>query len=306
MKMKAIVVEEFGGVEKLKLKEVDSPQVKEDQVGIEVYATSVNPIDSKRRRGLFGGKTPMIVGGDIAGIVKEVGASVSHIKVGDRVMANGGKTYAEYAVAKGEVTVKIPESIPFDEAAAIPLAGQTAWQTVIDLGQVKDGDRVLIHAGAGGVGTLAIQIAKAKGAWIAATASGENQELLTSLGVNQPINYKEEDFTEAVEEVDFVLDPIGGKVQEESFHVLREGGVLVSIAEEPDEQKAAALGITAKWFSMRPTKQALNGLNELLKEEKLKPIVAKEYAFTEEDVREAHRISDTGHVQGKLIIRVKE
>lgn len=304
--MKAIVIDEFGGTEKLTLQEVEKPAVKEHQVGIEVYATSVNPVDIKRRKGLFGGKTPMIVGGDIAGIVKEVGTAVSDIKVGDRVMANGGKTYAEYVVAKEEVTVKLPESVSFDEAAAIPLAGQTAWQTVVDLGQVKEGDRVLIHAGAGGVGTLAIQIAKAKGAWIAATASGSNQEFLTSLGVNQPIDYKVENFTEVLDEIDFVLDPVGGKVQEESFQVLRKGGTLVSIAEEPDEKKAADLGITAKWFSMRPTKQALNGLNAVLKEQKLKPIVAKEYDFSEEEVREAHRISETGHAQGKMIIRVKE
>lgn len=303
--MKAIVVEKFGGVEELKMQEVEQPTLKEDRVLVEVYATSVNPSDSKKRKGLFGGKLPMVLGGDIAGIVKEVGEKVTTLKVGDRVMANGVKTYAEYALAREEVTVKLPEHVSFEEAAAIPLAGQTAWQTLIDLGHVKDGDRVLIHAGAGGVGTLAIQIAKAKGAWIAATASKENQEYLTSLGVNRPIDYKSEDFTEVVEDIDFVLDPVGGKVQEDSFSVLRKGGTLVSIAEEPDEEKAAEMGITARWFSMRPTKEALVGLNELLTKKELKPILAKEYAFTEEDLREAHKEIETGHGRGKLVIRVK-
>lgn len=303
--MKAIVVEKFGGVEELKMQEVEQPTLKEDRVLVEVYATSVNPSDSKKRKGLFGGKLPMVLGGDIAGIVKEVGEKVTTLKVGDRVMANGVKTYAEYALAREEVTVKLPEHVSFEEAAAIPLAGQTAWQTLIDLGHVKDGDRVLIHAGAGGVGTLAIQIAKAKGAWIAATASKENQEYLTSLGVNRPIDYKSEDFTEVVEGIDFVLDPVGGKVQEDSFSVLRKGGTLVSIAEEPDEEKAAEMGITARWFSMRPTKEALVGLNELLTKKELKPILAKEYAFTEEDLREAHKEIETGHGRGKLVIRVK-
>lgn len=305
VKMKAIVVEKFGGVEELKMQEVEQPTLKEDRVLVEVYATSVNPSDSKKRKGLFGGKLPMVLGGDIAGIVKEVGEKVTTLKVGDRVMANGVKTYAEYALAREEVTVKLPEHVSFEEAAAIPLAGQTAWQTLIDLGHVKDGDRVLIHAGAGGVGTLAIQIAKAKGAWIAATASKENQEYLTSLGVNRPIDYKSEDFTEVVEGIDFVLDPVGGKVQEDSFSVLRKGGTLVSIAEEPDEEKAAEMGITARWFSMRPTKEALVGLNELLTKKELKPILAKEYAFTEEDLREAHKEIETGHGRGKLVIRVK-
>lgn len=303
--MKAIVVENFGGVEELKMQEVEQPTLKEDRVLVEVYATSVNPSDSKKRKGLFGGKLPMVLGGDIAGIVKEVGEKVTTLKVGDRVMANGVKTYAEYALAREEVTVKLPEHVSFEEAAAIPLAGQTAWQTLIDLGHVKNGDRVLIHAGAGGVGTLAIQIAKAKGAWIAATASKENQEYLTSLGVNRPIDYKSEDFTEVVEDIDFVLDPVGGKVQEDSFSVLRKGGTLVSIAEEPDEEKAAEMGITARWFSMRPTKEALVGLNELLTKKELKPILAKEYAFTEEDLREAHKEIETGHGRGKLVIRVK-
>lgn len=303
--MKAIVVEKFGGVEELKMQEVEQPTLKEDRVLVEVYATSVNPSDSKKRKGLFGGKLPMVLGGDIAGIVKEVGEKVTTLKVGDRVMANGVKTYAEYALAREEVTVKLPEHVSLEEAAAIPLAGQTAWQTLIDLGHVKDGDRVLIHAGAGGVGTLAIQIAKAKGAWIAATASKENQEYLTSLGVNRPIDYKSEDFTEVVEDIDFVLDPVGGKVQEDSFSVLRKGGTLVSIAEEPDEEKAAEMGITARWFSMRPTKEALVGLNELLTKKELKPILAKEYAFTEEDLREAHKEIETGHGRGKLVIRVK-
>lgn len=305
VKMKAIVVEKFGGVEELKMQEVEQPTLKEDRVLIEVYATSVNPSDSKKRKGLFGGKLPMVLGGDIAGIVKEVGEKVTTLKVGDRVMANGVKTYAEYALAREEVTVKLPEHVSLEEAAAIPLAGQTAWQTLIDLGHVKDGDRVLIHAGAGGVGTLAIQIAKAKGAWIAATASKENQEYLTSLGVNRPIDYKSEDFTEVVEGIDFVLDPVGGKVQEDSFSVLRKGGTLVSIAEEPDEEKAAEMGITARWFSMRPTKEALVGLNELLTKKELKPILAKEYAFTEEDLREAHKEIEIGHGRGKLVIRVK-
>lgn len=305
VKMKAIVVEKFGGVEELKMQEVEQPTLKEDRVLVEVYATSVNPSDSKKRKGLFGGKLPMVLGGDIAGIVKEVGEKVTTLKVGDRVMANGVKTYAEYALAREEVTVKLPEHVSFEEAAAIPLAGQTAWQTLIDLGHVKNGDRVLIHAGAGGVGTLAIQIAKAKGAWIAATASKENQEYLTSLGVNRPIDYKSEDFTEVVEDIDFVLDPVGGKVQEDSFSVLRKGGTLVSIAEEPDEEKAAEMGITARWFSMRPTKEALVGLNELLTKKELKPILAKEYAFTEEDLREAHKEIETGHGRGKLVIRVK-
>lgn len=304
--MKAIVIEEFGGVEKLQMKEVDEPIATEGKLLIEVYATSVNPVDIKRRKGTFGGKRPMILGADIAGVVKKVGSGVKRFKVGDRVMSNGGKTYAEYAVAKEENTVKLSENVLFDEAAAIPLAGQTAWQALIDLGKVKNGDRVLIHAGAGGVGTLAIQIAKDKGAWIAATGSSKNQEFLVSLGVNRPINYENEEFEEILNNIDFVLDPLGGEIQEKSLQVLRKNGVLISIAEEPDVKKAAQVGVTAKWFSVRPTRTVLDTLNQMLKRRTVKPIVSQVFPFTEENVRKAHELSETGHVRGKLIIRMKD
>lgn len=304
--MKAIVVEEFGGVEKLQLKDVDEPHVTEGKVLIEVHATTVNPIDVKRRKGLFGGNLPMIVGADIAGVVKEVGAGVEEVKVEDRVMANGGKTYAEYAVTDEKNTVKLTDGASFDEAACIPLAGQTAWQALFDLGNVKKGDRVLIHAGAGGVGSVAIQIAKDRGAWIAATGRSNNQEFLRSLGVNQPINYENENFEEVLENMDFVLDTLGGEVQKKSFQVLRRNGMLVSIAAQPDEKGAAELGVEAKWFSVRPTKIALNDLNDMFKRKTLEPIVSQVFPFTEEGVREAHKLSETGHVRGKLVIRVKE
>lgn len=305
-KMRALVIEKFGGIDQLKMKDVEEPSLREDRLLIEVYATSVNPIDSKRRKGLYGGKLPMIVGGDVAGIVKEVGANVQRFRPGDRVMANGAKTYAEYVSVREEVTAKLPDNVSFIEAAAVPLTGQTAWQALMDFDKIRSGDRVLIHAGAGGVGSLAIQIAKEKDAWIAATASETNQEFLSSLGVHRPINYEAENFYEVLENIDFVLDPIGGEVQNKSLSVLRRGGTLVSIAEEPDQEKASALEVNAHWFSMRPTKNGIENLRDLLMSRKLKPIVAKEYAFTEEAVRDAHREIETGHGHGKLIIRIKE
>ncbi|MFO8068605.1 MAG: NADP-dependent oxidoreductase [Alkalibacterium sp.] len=303
--MKAIIIEAFGGAEQLKLKEVDKPKLKPDRLLVEVYATSVNPIDIKRRKGSFGGSLPMIVGNDVAGRVIEVGADVKGFEIGDRVMANGTKTYAEVVSVRPDRTVKLSETIPFEEAAAIPLTGQTAYEAIVTRGQVKSGQRVLIHAGSGGVGTLAVQIAKVQGAWVASTASGSNQELLESLGVDRPVNYEEEAFEEVLEDIDLVFNTIGGKVLEKSLSLIKNKGRLLSIAGDPSELVDTKI-YDAHYFSMKPTKEALEQLHEWLVEEKLKPIISEVYPFSEAAVQDAHKNSEDGHVRGKLIIKMKD
>ncbi|MCC5895998.1 MAG: NADP-dependent oxidoreductase [Alkalibacterium sp.] len=300
--MKAIVIEAFGGVEELQLKEVDHPVLKPNRMIVQMHATSVNPVDTKRRKGSFGGKLPMIVGNDVAGMVTEVGEDVTEFKVGDRVMANGAKTYAEYVSVNPERAVKLHDSVSYEEAAAIPLTGQTAYEAIITRGKVKEGDRVLVHAGSGGVGSLAIQLAKLKRAWVASTAGSKNQVMLTHLGADHPVNYETEVFEDVLDEMDLVFDTLGGSIQKKSIAVLRQGGRLLSVAEEPDQALADEQGIEASYFSMSPTKEALEHLNEWLSKRDIRPVITKVVPFTEKDVREAHALSETGHAGGKIII----
>lgn len=300
--MKAIVIEEFGGIEKLQMKDIDRPTLKPDRMIVKMAATSVNPVDVKRRKGLFGGKTPMIVGGDVSGTVVEIGDDVTGFKVGDRIMANGAKTYAEFVMVNPDRAVVLPDMVSFEEAAAIPLAGQTAYEAVVTRGQVKDGQKVLIHGGSGGVGSLAVQIAKIKGAWVASTASGKNQSLLKDLGVDRPVDYKSEAFEELLDPVDFVFDTVGGDVQTRSLSVIKEGGHLLSIAAKPDENTA----VKAEFFSMSPKKEALEDLLTWLEEGKIRPVISEMLDFTEEGVRKAHELSETGHAGGKIILTFPE
>lgn len=302
--MKAIMIEHFGGVEHLKMREIDEPQLKPDRILVELYATSVNPIDIKRRKGSFGGKLPMIVGGDVAGRVLQVGSDVDGFSVGDRVMANGTKTYAEVVSVRPDRTVKLDESISFEEAAAIPLTGQTAFEAIITRGKVRSGQRVLIHAGSGGVGSLAIQLAKIQGAWVASTASGSNQELLKKLGADRPINYETEDFEQVLKDIDFVLDTVGGKVLEKSVSLINNNGKLLSIAGNPSD--LGGIDHDVEYFSMKPSRDALYSLHDWLKRKKLTPVIAEIYPFTQEAVQQAHLKSDEGHVRGKLIIKMKD
>ena len=303
--MKTIAIEEFGSADNLKLVTLDKPTIKDDQVLIETYAFSINPVEWKRREGHMGGKFPMVLGGDVAGVIVEVGADVTDLKVGDRVFANATRTYAEYVRARAEVTSIIPDTISFEEAASIPLAGQTAWEALVDKGQIKEGDDVLIHAGAGGVGSLAIQIAKHFGAYVSTTASKDNEEFVTSLGADHFIDYKNEAFEEKVKNYDIVLDTIGGETHEKSYSVLKKGGRLVSLVQEPDEEKLKELEIEGVLFSMQPTGDRLKELTKLLAENKLVPVVTKEYPFTDDGVKEAHIQSQSGHTRGKLVVKVK-
>lgn len=300
--MKAIVIEEFGGVDQLHLKDVDNPVLKSNRMIIKMHATSVNPIDTKRREGSFGGKLPMIVGNDVAGVVTEVGEDVTKFNVGDRVMANGTKTYAEFVSVNPDRAVKLSDSVSYEEAAAIPLTGQTAYEAIVTKGRVKNGERVLIHGGSGGVGSIAVQIAKLKGAWVASTASSQHQTLLDSLGVDQAIDYKKESFEDSLDEIDLVFDTIGGSVQKNSMTVLKNKGRLISIVEEPDQQTAAAKELETTYFSMSPTKEALEELNHWLLNKDIRPVISKVVSFSENDIRDAHDLSETGHAGGKIII----
>lgn len=311
--MKAIVIERYGGAEELEERDMPQPVPNDDQVLLEMHATSINPIDWKLRQGylkeMIPFEFPIILGWDAAGKVAAVGANVKRFQVGDRVFARPNTTnrgtYAEYIVTEESMLAKIPDNVSYVEAASIPLAGLTAWQCLYDFSGMKRGDKVLIHAGAGGVGSLAIQIAKNAGAYVASTASTKNKELLESLGVDRFIDYSQQSFETLLKEYDIVLDTMGGDIQDKSFQVLKDGGKLVSIVSPPDEEKAKARNIQAGSIWLRPNGKQLQEIADLMEADKLKAIVGHEFPLSREGLCEAHKLSESHHARGKIVIAIK-
>ncbi|WP_394139738.1 NADP-dependent oxidoreductase [Cytobacillus oceanisediminis] len=311
--MKAIIIEQYGTAEELKERKVPMPEMKDNQVLVEMHATSINPIDWKLRAGYLKNmlpfEFPIILGWDAAGVIAEVGDKVTSFKKGDRVFARPDTTahgtYAEYVAVDEKLLAKMPENASFEEAASIPLAGLTAWQCLVDFSEIKSGDKVLIHAGAGGVGSLAIQIAKSFGAHVASTASGKNKEFLKSLGVDHFINYREEDFEQVLDHYDIVVDTMGGEIQKKSMNVLKKGGKLVSIVSPPDENLAKDKDIKAGFLWLEPNGKQLSQLGEMIEQGKLKPLVGHTFPFTEQGLKEAHELSESHHAKGKIAIKIK-
>ncbi|MGM7701590.1 NADP-dependent oxidoreductase [Pseudalkalibacillus sp. Hm43] len=311
--MKAIVIDQYGGKETLKEREVERPTINDEQVLVEIHATSINPIDWKVREGylkdMLPFEFPLILGWDAAGVIVEKGKNVTGFNVGDRVFTRPATTnqgtYAEYVPVEENLLAHMPEEMSFEEAASIPLAGLTAWQCLVDFGKIKENDKVLIHAGAGGVGNFAIQIAKSYGAYVATTASEKNHEFLKSLGADQVIDYKHADFSDILQDFDLVLDSIGGEVQSKSYEVLKENGKLVSIVQPPNEDEANEHKVEAGFVWLEPNGDQLQKLAELYKAGQLKPIIGEAFDFTEENLQEAHALSETHHAKGKIVIKVK-
>ncbi|WP_407371976.1 NADP-dependent oxidoreductase [Carnobacterium sp.] len=311
--MRAIVIEEYGGKEKLKEAEVPMPQPKEHQVIVKERATSINPIDWKLREGylqqMMPWEFPIILGWDVAGEIVEVGSEVTDWKVGDRVFARPDTTrfgtYAEYTAVDDNLLAYIPENISYEEAAAAPLAGLTAWQALFDYGKLVEGEKVLIHAGSGGVGTYAIQLAKSKGAFVISTASESNRDLLMSLGVDQFIDYRNEDFTELLSDVDVIFDTMGGEVLENSFKVVKpHTGRIISIVADADKELVKKTGVTFNNIWLEPDGKQLSQLAQLMEQGKVKSIIGATYPLTEKGVYDAHALSETHHAVGKIVIKV--
>ncbi|PGX84557.1 NADPH:quinone reductase [Bacillus thuringiensis] len=308
--MKAIVIDQYGIVEELKERQVLKPVVQNNEVLIRIHATSVNPVDWKIRKGDLQEQLrfsfPITLGLDVAGVIEEVGKDVECFNIGDNVFTkpeNIGKgSYAEFIAVQSDLVSHMPNNISYEEAASIPLAGLTAWQSLIDYAKIKENDRVFIHAGAGGVGSLAIQIAKSFGAFVATTASSKNKEFLQSLGADLVIDYKKDKFEELVSDFDIVLDTIGGEVQEKSFRIIKPGGVLVSIVHEPLQKVE---GIKSGFLWLKPNGKQLEELSALIVHGKIKPIISKVVPFNEAGVREAHILSEGQHVRGKIVIKVE-
>ncbi|GGL49923.1 NADP-dependent oxidoreductase [Sporolactobacillus putidus] len=309
--MKAVVINHYGSKEELHEILVEDPVPGPRQVIVKLSATSINPIDWKLREGylkqLFDWPFPIILGWDAAGVIIEVGEQVTEWKKGDRVFARPATTrfgtYAEYAAVDADLLARIPENISFAEAASVPLAGLTAWQALFDHADLKPGEKVLVHAGAGGVGSLAVQFAKARGAYVIATAGAENSDFLKSLGVDEVIDYHTTHFEDVLSDIDVVFDTMGGEIQKASFKVLKKGtGRLVSIVSAPDQTLAERYGVAAESIWLKENGEQLKEIADLLASGKVKAIVGTEFPFSEQGLKEAHALSETHHARGKIVI----
>lgn len=310
--MKAICIHSYGNQDVLKYEDVPIPTILEDEILVRVIASAINPVDWKIREGylkdMIPHKMPLILGWDIAGIVDKVGSKVTNFAVGDCIYSrpdiskNGG--YAEYiAIKASEVGFK-PKNISFVEAASFPLAGLTAWQGLIDIANIQKGHRVLIHAGAGGVGSLAIQLAKWKGAHVITTTSSANTDFVKSLGADEVIDYTKHNFSDLVSNIDIVLDSMGGEIQESSMRVMKPGGTLVALTGIPSEEMAIKFGITAKFALVEPNAFALEQLANLLDSGIIRCVVGAEFAL--KDVKKAHALSESSRTRGKIVLHVNQ
>jgi NADPH:quinone reductase-like Zn-dependent oxidoreductase len=299
----------FGGPEVLQVSEIDRPEPQPGEVLVKVHAASVNPVDWKIRKGGYPAvkeaDLPMVPGRDIAGEVVGLGDSVGKFSIGDQVYAfldvkHGG--YEEYvAVQENELALK-PKSINMTEAAAVPLAAITAWQGLFDHGAVREGQRVLIHGGAGGVGHFAVQFAKARGAWVATTVSAGDLDFASGLGADQVIDYKAERFEDVLEPVDMVFDLVSGETRERSFDVLVKEGILVSTLGQPDRGKAADYGVQVVGYMAQPSGEQLAEIAGLIDAGKVRVEVQRVFPLTE--AARAQRALEEEHNRGKIVLKV--
>ncbi|MFD9903794.1 NADP-dependent oxidoreductase [Streptomyces sp. NPDC059063] len=309
--MRAITQQVLGGPEVLTLVDVPEPQALPTEVLVRVKAIGLNPLEARLRAGEFPliGPPPFTLGWDISGVVEEA-PGTWRLRPGDEVFGmplfpRAASAYAEVVSAPALHLARKPASLSHVEAAALPVVGLTAWQGLVDLGGVTEGDRVLIHGGGGGVGHVAIQIAKALGAHVVATASGSKRTFVEEVGADEVIDYRAADFTEAVRDIDVVLDTIGGDTARQSLEVLRPGGHLVTAVAEDDAALIAtyeAAGMRFSGIAVDPDPVALRALVELVDQGRLRVHVQQTFPF--ERVADAHRLLDRGHLQGKLVLTV--
>jgi len=322
--------------EKLEELTLAIPEISADEVLVEIVAASINPIDLKIRDGklkmLLNYDMPLVLGNDFAGRIVKVGKKVTKFKVGDEVYGRPQKTkigtFAEYlAIDQGDIAIK-PKNLTFEEAASIPLVGLTSYQALHDIMQVQAGDKVLIQAGSGGIGTIAIQLAKLMDVYVATTVSDRGKDLVTRLGADQIVNYRKENFADVLSDFDDVYDTLGGQNLTDGFKILKPGGNIVTLSGTPNARFGKEYGVG--WFKtmlfglasfkltrlekkydvnyhflfMKPSGAQLEILRDYIETGKLEPIVDRVFSF--EKTQEAIEYSESGHAKGKIIIKIKE
>ncbi len=310
--MKAVRIHQYGNADVLQIEEIPIPEIREDEVLIKIHATSINPVDWKVREGHLKAMNlhnlPLTLGWDVSGTIEKTGSNVTEFNIGDEVYSRPAierdGSYAEFIAVKAAEVTRKPKTMTHLEAASIPLAGITAWETLVTTAHIEKGQRVLIHAASGGVGTLAVQIAKAKGCYVIGTTSETNVALVKSLGADEVVDYKKEDFSELLSDIDVVLDTLGGVVQDKSWKVLKKGGILVSITQNPNAEIAEKLGVRSAFVFIGPNVPVLNELTALIDTGKLKAIVGN--VFRLEEMKQAHLLSESGRARGKIVIKVTD
>jgi len=334
--MKAFVVDRYGSADRVRASDVRDPEIREDDVLVQVHATGVNPLDSKIRDGEFKlilpYRLPLILGNELAGVVVRVGPLVRRFKPGDEVYARPDKnrigTFAELiAVSEEDLAIK-PRNLTMEEAASIPLVGLTAWQALVEKARLQKGQKVLIHAGSGGVGTFAIQLAKHLGATVATTTSTANVDLVKRLGADIVIDYKKESFEEVLRDCDVVLNSLDADTLTKSLRVLKPGGRLISISGPPDPEFARDLGanrmlelvmrllsfrirrqakrhlVNYSFLFMRASGDQLRQIGSLIEAGALRPVLDRVFPF--ESTQDAMAYVDTGRAKGKVVVKVRE
>ncbi|MDZ4479511.1 NADP-dependent oxidoreductase [Bacillus cereus] len=332
--MKAMIIDRYGKVP-MRMAEVPTPEINEYEVLAEIHAASINPIDFKIRDGkvkmLLKYEMPLILGNDFSGVITKVGSKVTRFKVGDEIYARPRKnkigTFAEYiAIHEDDIALK-PKNLSFEEAASIPLVGLTSYQALHDIMQLQKGQKILIHAGSGGVGTFAIQLAKIMGATVTTTASEAGANLVTSLGADEIINYKTEKFEDILKNYDAVFDTIGSATLEKSFNIIKSGGNIVSVSGMPNARFGKEFGsgffktllfslaskkLTAlekkhnaqySFLFMKPSGDQLRTIANYIEAGKIKPVIDRVFPF--EDAQKAMEYSESGRAKGKIIVKIK-
>jgi NADPH:quinone reductase-like Zn-dependent oxidoreductase len=310
--MRAISQRALGGPEVLELVEMERPEPGPVEVLVRVHAAGVNPTDWKARRtgGRFKG-VPSVLGFDVSGVVEAVGPGVTLYEPGDEVFGmprfpHPAGAYAEYVTAPPRHFARKPASIDHVQAAALPLAALTALQCLVDTAGLREGQKVLVHAAAGGVGHLAVQIAKDRGAYVAGTAREPKHAFVRSLGADEVIDYTTTDFAEVVRDADIVLDTIGGDYGPRSLRTLRDGGTLVSIVPPVDEDlrtAAAERGIATGWTLVEPDHQGMTEIAALVEAGRLRAEI--DTVFPLEEAAKAHTLGETGRTTGKIVLAVR-
>lgn len=310
--MKAAQLNQYGGAESISINNVATPVVGRNEVLLEVNAAGVNPFDWKVREGymkdFISFKFPATLGGDVAGSVSKLGDDVTGLEVGQKVYgsanaAGGQGSFAEYTAVKANQLATLPKGLSPIEAAALPLAATSAYQALVEHVQLKPGKKILIHGGAGGIGSFAIQIAKHIGAKVITTAAAEDIAFVKGLGADEVIDYQNQDFSEVAVDIDAVFDTVGGETNAKSYKVLKKSGVLVSMVEPVNDAAAQEAGITYVQQASQATTERLERINELVEKGALKVKVAKSFPLSE--AAEAIEYLKSGHPTGKVVIQVK-
>lgn len=308
--MKAAIINAYGS--NVEVTDIAKPTLLADSVMIEVYAASVNPVDNLIRAGYLKAMLPLplpyTVGNDVSGVITEVGKDVTRFKVGDAVFARPqgmqSGTFAEFVMVKEQDIANKPANLSHEQAASLPLVALTAWQALVSKANLQRGQKVLIHAGSGGVGSIAIQIAKHLGAEVATTTSTDNIEMVRALGADTVIDYRTQEFEKLLKDYDVVFDTLGGATREKSYAVLKKGGHLVSIIAPPDTSGLAEkLGVKSDLFFMWASGEQLSQIGQLVEQGVIKPLIDRTYSLAQ--VQEAFDYSQSGRAKGKIVIKVK-